>query len=336
MDFGVWPIFAPENIRYPAKGEVFGEGSLGEGDRALKVEYIDFRKFNILNLSSDGTGKPKNVGPNVTYKLRDARGQAKEYVNYMQPLRFDGRDFFVTGMRATPQDEFRYLRIPVDDAFGIDGFMAFRATMLNPEKQNAIAKKLGAFVMQNKAGTERDSFETSAQKLLSVFAEGGYDKITEAIEKSVPEAERGAAAKAYIKMLGLAAFEAYNMGMQELGHPMIAPNEKSETLILDSLSAFSDLFYFGAPYYFQLEDYQHLQASGFQLTKSPGQFWVYLGSCLLVLGIFAMLYIKERRIWLLLKPEVNQIRFAMSSNRKNLDFEQEFSLYQNQLEQLVQ
>ncbi len=336
MDFNIYPIMEPQNVAYPARGEVFQKGKIGAGDDELSVEYNDFRKFNILNLSPEGKGKPKNVGPNVTFKLRDVRGQAKEYVNYLQPLPIDGGRYFVTGVRSTPQDVFKYLRIPVDPDGGIDGFMAFRYVMMNSDKQDEIAHKLADIVMAGKTDAEKETFAISTKKLLAVFAQGGYDSMTDAIEQSVPKEQQSSAAKAYIKMLGLAAFEAYNIGLESLNNDLLAADKSSETLVLDSLSAFSDLFYFGSPYYFQLEDYQHKQASGFQLTRSPGQFWVYLGSCLLVLGIFAMLYIKERRIWLLLKPESNQMRFAMSSNRKNLDFDQEYVVYQKQLAALVE
>ncbi len=50
--------------------------------------------------------------------------------------------------------------------------------------------------------------------------------------------------------------------------------------------------------FFELKDYQHIQASGLQLTKSPGQVWVYIGSIMLVLGIFCMIYIQEVRLWI--------------------------------------
>ncbi len=336
LDFKFYPIMEPQNNAYPAHGKVFEKGGIGEGDDEISVEYNDFRKFNILNLSPEGKGKPQNVGPNVTFKLRDVRGQAKEYVNYMQPLPIDGNHYFVTGVRSTPQEEFKYLRIPVDPDFGIDGFMAFRYVMMNPDKQDEIAHKLADIVMAGKSAEEKETFSVSTKKLLSVFAQAGYDGMTDAIEQSVPKDQQSSAAKAYIKMLGLAAFEAYNIGLESLNKDLLAADKNTETLVLDSLSAFSDIFYFGSPYYFQLEDYQHKQASGFQLTRSPGQFWVYLGSCLLVLGIFAMLYIKERRIWLLLKPESNQMRFAMSSNRKNLDFDQEYAVYEKQLAALVE
>ena len=71
-----------------------------------------------------------------------------------------------------------------------------------------------------------------------------------------------------------------------------------------------------------------------QLTRSPGKNLVYTGSVLLVLGIFAMIYVRERRIWLLVKSN-NQVLFSMSSNRKNRDLDIEFAKYQQQLQRLL-
>ena len=84
----------------------------------------------------------------------------------------------------------------------------------------------------------------------------------------------------------------------------------------------------------QLKEYEHREASGLQLTRSPGKNLVYSGSVLLVLGIFAMIYIRERRIWMLVKPD-NRVLFAISSNRKNRDLDVEFSKYQEQLQRLL-
>jgi cytochrome c biogenesis protein len=69
-----------------------------------------------------------------------------------------------------------------------------------------------------------------------------------------------------------------------------------------------------------------VQASVFQLTRAPGKKVVYLGSLLLVLGIFSMFYVRERRLWFWLKDTDRGTRvvMAMSSARKTLDFEKEF------------
>jgi cytochrome c biogenesis protein len=332
LKFDVWDLLSTSQRPTTLDGAIFQKGEVGVGAKRLKVEFNDFRKFNIINLSPDGKGKPRNVGPNITYKLRDAQGQAKEYVNYMQPLPVDKKFYFMTGMRETVQEDFQYMRIPADEDLSIDGFMQFRAVMLDASKYPAIAKTLAKSATQdNQDPAVKAQFENSVIQLLTMFAEGGYSRVAEVIDASVSEAQRETAARTYIKMVNLAAYEAYNMGLAENKKATLTNNKESQTLVQESLNAFSDMFFFGSPYFMQLSNFEHKEASGLQLTKSPGQKWVYLGSVLLVIGIFAMMYIRERRIWLLIKPQQNQVLFAMSSNRKNLDFEEEFSVYQNQL-----
>ncbi|EAY69975.1 ResB protein [Burkholderia dolosa AU0158] len=69
-----------------------------------------------------------------------------------------------------------------------------------------------------------------------------------------------------------------------------------------------------------------MQASVFQLTRAPGKNLVYLGSLLLVAGIFAMFYVRERRLWFWLKDAGSGVNvvMAMSTARKTFDFEKEF------------
>lgn len=336
LKFNVWNLLSPNNQPQALSGNIFGEGALGEGDAKLRVEYNDFRKFNIINMSPDGKGKPHNVGPNVTYKLRDSRGQATEYVTYMQPIQIEGQFYFLSGMRETVQDDFHYLRIPVDEDSSIDGFMGFRAIMLDASKYPEIAKRIAQKSLGVKGDPEvRKQFELSLIRLLTVFAQGGYSEIARVIEKNVPEKEREASATTYIKMVNVAAYEAYNMALELNKKPLLKSGAETERLLRDSINAFSDMFFYGTPYYLQLNQFEHKEASGLQLTKSPGQKWVYLGSVILVLGIFAMMYIRERRVWLYLKPEAKEVHFSMASNRKNLEFEQEFNLYREQLAGIV-
>lgn len=345
VNFKVWDLTKSNIQTSTLDGEIFKKGVVGEGGNQLAVEFNEFRKFNIINLSPDGKGKPRNVGPNITYKLRDATGQAREYVTYMQPMQLDGKPYFISGMRETVQEDFKYLRIPADDDFEMDGFMRFRAAMLDNQQYPVIAKKLAANTL-TKDSQLQAQFEQSVIQLLTTFAQGGYTNVARVIEKAVPEAEREKAAGAYIKMLNTAAFEAYNLSLIKANKPALAFNDATQALLQDSLNALSDTFFYGTPYYLQLVDFNHVEASGLQLTKSPGQKWVYLGSVLLVIGIFAMFYIRERRIWLLVKKESDQpndkpnekpseVLFAMSSNRKNLDFEQDFERTKSQLSQLL-
>jgi cytochrome c biogenesis protein len=63
------------------------------------------------------------------------------------------------------------------------------------------------------------------------------------------------------------------------------------------------------------------------VTRSPGHYIVYLGCALLILGVFAMLYVRERRVWVWLSRSggATEATLAMSSNRKVLDNDREFA-----------
>jgi cytochrome c biogenesis protein len=336
LNFNAYGLFGAKDQPIKVQSNIFKNVTLGEGDQALKVEFNDFRLFNILNLSPDGKGKPHNVGPNITYKVRDAQGQAREYVSYMQPLQLDGRRYFVTGMRATPQDELKYLRIPADEDYSLQGFMRLRATMFDPSLHEEIARRFTQDAMGDKADPDmRKKFQASVVQLLQGFDAGGYTRIAKMIEDAVPEPQREKAAQTYLKIISGATLEAYKLGLERAGLKAGEPDSNTQIFLQDSLNAMSDLFFYGAPFYLQLDEFQQRQASGLQLTRSPGKNLVYGGSVLLVLGIFAMIYIRERRIWMLIKP-TNEVLFTMSANRKNRDLDMEFEQYREQLRRLLQ
>jgi cytochrome c biogenesis protein len=100
-----------------------------------------------------------------------------------------------------------------------------------------------------------------------------------------------------------------------------------------AVMALSDTFVYPAPMVFQLKDFQQVQASVFQVTRSPGRNVVYLGCALLILGIFAMLYVRERRLWVWLTPvpEGSEAAMALSSNRQTMDVDREFAKLRKQL-----
>jgi cytochrome c biogenesis protein len=61
---------------------------------------------------------------------------------------------------------------------------------------------------------------------------------------------------------------------------------------------------------------------------------VYLGCLLLTLGVFSMFYIRERRLWIWLKPHPDgrtHALMALSAQRRTLDFEKEFESLKAQM-----
>lgn len=347
-----WNLFAPTAASFPIEGTVFQSATLTSGAGDYTLEFIDFRPFNIENMggeiaaSGDAMsvlgGSPvsdnrhlRNVGPSFQYKLRDSRGQAREFSNYMLPLELEGRWYMMSGVRASPNESFRYMRMPLDADGKIDSFMRLRGALLNAGLRPEIAARFARQALPKDAwGTEIEGkLTSSAAQVLALFAEGGFQALGGFIETKVPEAEREKAAGTYLRILELAAFEALQVAQRQDGLPAPKPDDATGWLVRDTLNSMSDMFVYGAPIYLQLMQYDEVKASGLQLTRSPGKNVVYFGSLLLTLGVFFMLYVRERRVWLRIKP--GHALLAMSSAKHTIDFEKEFTQHARALDTLV-
>ena len=312
------------------EGKIFDKVKLDKDQ--ITYEFNDFKKFNVLHLKEGEKEKPRNVGPSVTYKVRNNAGQAREYLTYQYAMPIDGRSFFISGMRETPQEEFKYLKIPADAKGSIEEFMLFKDALQNKTLIEAVAKKMAnQSASEDKNNEVKESFEKSVIKLMILFAQGGFSKIAENVDKNIPDNEKQKAVQTYLKIIDIASSEIYK---DRLNLPNKELNQSRIIFIQDALNAYSDMFFYGVPYYFELISYEQKEASGLQLTKSPGQFWVYLGSLSLVLGIFSMIYLHERKLWLLIKAKGGVI-LALSSNRKNIDFENDFRKLIQEIKKII-
>ena len=347
-----WNLFAPTASSFDVTGTVHERSTLTSEAGNYTLEFIDFRPFNIENMGGEITaprdtmsvfgGSPisdnkhlRNVGPSFQYKMRDTRGQAREFSNYMLPLELEGRWYMMSGVRDTPNESFRYMRMPLDADGRIDSFMRLRGALLNAPLRPEIAARFARQALPQDAwNTEiEDKLKFSAHQVLALFAEGGFQTLGQSIEEKVAEAERDKAAGTYLRILELAAFEALYIANRQAGLPAPTADDATGWLVRDSLNSISDIFVYGAPVYLQLMQYDEVKATGLQLTRSPGQNVVYLGSLLLTLGVFFMLYVRERRVWLLVKP--GRALLAMSSAKHTIDFETEFTQHAQALDTLA-
>jgi cytochrome c biogenesis protein len=269
--------------------------------------------------------KLQNVGPSFNYKIRDAAGQAKEFHNYMLPVELEGSRVYLSGVRSSPDESFRYLRIPADEKDSMDDFLRIRAAMMNPDIRRQAAL---AFAQSSAPAPMVSALAESAQRALDAVAEGGLQNLADILERSVPTEERDKAADVIVRMLTGAFWEVWQISRQADRLPRLERSDANLEFTQKALNAFSDSLMYDAPMLIGLNDYQHIQASVFQVTRSPGKTTVYLGCLLLVLGIFAMLYIPERRVWVWLSRDAHgqprAIRLSASTPRPSLDFDREF------------
>ncbi|NVM75876.1 cytochrome c biogenesis protein [Duganella sp. SG902] len=359
-----FPMAGNDSKRFEIAGEVGASTPLGD---AYTVEWSGFRPFNVENVGPTddpravkkgkslqeelgehmgSAGKNannknlKNVGPSVSYKLRDKTGQAREFQNYMQPVTVDGATVFLAGMRANPSDNFSYLRIPADDGHSVTEWMRLRAALQDPQLRAAAAKRYAdrATPKSPSGDALRAQLLASADKSLGIFAGdgkvGGFMAMSQFLEK-IPAAEQEKAADVVMKILNGSLWDLWQVARAKDGLEPVSEDETHARFLQLATNALSDAFFYGAPVYLQLDDFTHVQASVFQVTRSPGKNVVYLGCLFLVLGVFAMFYIRERRLWIWIKDDAAgaEALMAMSTQRKTLDFEREFAILKEKLPQ---
>ena len=323
----VWNLHSAEKTS-KMESIIFKKNELVINNQTYFFEFNDFRKFNILDIEMDNEKKPTNVGPSFIYKVRNESGQAKEYQTYQYPMMIDNSSYFVSGMRKTPQEDYQYLKLPADANGEINGFMIFRELLHSPQILNNAIKRVVAQSFPE-GGEKSQIYFEGVDRVLSGFIEGGYSQIAESIDTTLPIEDQERIANSYIKIIFLVGKELitiYELNNIEADNFLFESNHK---FVQESLTGFNDSFFYGLPIFLELKNYVHVQSSGLQLTKSPGQFWVYLGSILLVLGIFCMIYIQEVRLWIL-KKKNKDILLALTTNRHRLEFDQ-FALKISQL-----
>ena len=284
----------------------------------------------------------KNVGPSIQYKLRDQTGQAREYHNYMLPTAIDGNRVFLAGVRETPDAQFRYLRIPADEQGSVEEWMRLRAAIMDPALRTLAAQRYAQRAMpstRDGAQALRQQLAISSEKGLAIFAggdnQGGFVAISKFLER-IPRGEQEKAADIFMKILNGSLWDLWQVAREKDGLKAIEADEPHARFLQLATNAYADSFFYGAPVYLQLKTFDEVKASVLQVTRSPGKNVVYLGCLFLVLGVFSMLYVRERRLWVWLKSGMDgqsRIIMAMSSQRKTLDFEHEFTRLKTQLQQ---
>ena len=279
----------------------------------------------------------RNVGPSVSYKLRDAAGQAREFHNYMLPVDTgDGTPVFLLGVRETPSDPFRYLRVPADDQGSMEGFVRLRAALADPAMREKAVRRYVAQAIEPSRRELAEQLSQSASRALAVFAgalpvaqgkpAGGLQAISDFMEANVPEAERSRAGEVLIRILNGTLFELAQLTRENAGLKPLAQDDRTRGFMTQAVLSLSDAVIYPAPIAFELKDFTQVQASVFQVARAPGKNIVYLGCALLILGVFAMLYIRERRVWVWLSPQGqgSHALMALSTNRKTMDGDKEF------------
>ena len=356
---------------FEVEGAIGSSSQITNGDEKLTLEYTALRVINVENMTNDAGGsgadvrkvdlrqalssrlgaadktptqrEMRNVGPSITYKLRDEAGQATEFHNYMLPVDTgDGTPVFLLGVRTATSEPFRYLRLPADEDGSMEGFVRLRAALHDPAMRERAVRRYVLKAVDPQRPELVDQLTASAARAVGLFAGvetvggkqvSGLQALSDFMETAVPEAERERAAEVLLRILNGTLLELSALARETQGKPPLVESEATARFMTQAVLALSDISLYPAPVTFQLDDFTQVQASVFQVARAPGKNVVYLGCLLLILGVFAMLYVRERRLWVWVAPDGTGAKatMALSTNRKTLDADREFEQLRSKL-----
>lgn len=327
-----WPLTAQGTAR-EVRGVVNDSVKLDSPQGPLTLEFSDFKLYNVKPAPPESGKKFRDLGPSFVFKVRNADGIALEYENFMQPVEQNGRLFFISGVRESINEEYSYVHIPADAQGGVERFMRFLAALRDRQILQDAAVQVTQLSLQGGAGENnpkiRKAMADIMQRLLERFGEEGFEGVVSYLRANIPP-DRQQAVQTYADLLQEALRIVYGKVLAQEG----AAQQDSPQFFEDALNALGVMPQYGAPYYLQLTDFEHVQFSGLQITRAPGKNVVYLGFALLLVGVFIMFYVPHRRLWALASRDAGATRviFAGSSQRDRLGFAKEFDALRQGLE----
>lgn len=309
------------------------------GGETYRLEMEEFRKFNIFANEDPALDKKfRDFGPSVNFKVRRSDGRANEYLNYMYPITVEGREFLLSGVRSSLEEEFRYLHIPADDEGTSGRFFALLNLLRDGEKLRRIyAVNRSALLPGGAPGgtvTEQDVSDVTL-RLVRLFLDGGFPGLQQQSDPAADEETARTLSSASMKILRFGMEQAYLAVLADAGMDVTAVSEHDIRFLNDAIVSLSALHQYGFPYFLQLTGFEHVEASGLQIARSPGTKWVYLGFGLLILGVFLLFYVSHNRLWVHVKPGVTGTEMVLAGTRARhaRDFSRYFAQISRTIEQ---
>lgn len=358
LQLTAYPLKGAANQPFQVEGTVGKNSEITLSDERgaqqdVVVDMSGLRVINVENMAPGTEPQPKamiehvasvtgsaagasnehlrNVGPSVQYRVIGADGQAHEFNNYMLPIELDGHWVFLAGVRQSEAEDYRYMRIPADADQSLAEFMHLRAALQDPALRELAATRFAEHNAANEA--QRPLLQKAAMGAIDAFARQGFNALIE----RVPEADRESVLGFAVPMVQLTLTELYDIDRTRRGLQTNSGSQEGADWLRLSLLALANLPEYPAPIFLSLNSFKEVPASVFQIARSPGKNTVYLGCLFLVLGVFSMFYIRDRRIWVWITPNAggSRLQAAMTSQRRNLDFNQEFERFRDAFRRLT-
>ena len=332
-----WPLAGDDRSTERLDTRVFERETFERHDRQYRLEFTHFEPNNPRPDGSRIGNQPgsRDIGPSFRYHIRKPTGETLEFENSMRPLEIDGGHYFLSGMRRSASEDFRYLHIPADQQESPARFVALAAILAGDDAEGA-AQRAAREVMTGAGIAGSDlarQLEATALALLERLRAGGYRAVERHLQET-PDNVHGLESLPR-QLLDHTLAAAYRQALGETGDDPERRLTRADAEFLEhTVATLPALPRYGAPVFLQLEAFELRQASGLEVTRSPGKPVVYVGFLLLVTGIVLMFYVRFRRAWCWLEPDPRggtRVLLAGQAPRDPVGFEGQFRDLQEML-----
>ncbi len=322
---------------YALSGNIDDHIALNTAEGTWQLELDDFRPHNVVPDDSRPGGF-SDRGPSLQFKLRGADGSAIEFDNYLYPVETRGRSWFLSGMRRVANAEFHYLYLPADEDYSLQRFMRFHRALYD----DALVREV-ADTMVNSTDPELwirwgdMDIADAMTRFLIQFRDQGLEPIEAFVsQRAQTEAQQQQNLRIYVRLLQALLLGIYQRAMQDTA-PLADDGDAERGFFIAAMEALATLPNYAAPVFIEVSDYQHREASGLQINRTPGARWVYLGFFLLLCGLMCQFFLSHQRIWIVLQPEQRQTRVIIGGTRTRhyqTEFTEHFKALCKRLEQV--
>ena len=243
LDFKLHDLAAPATQDYSAT--VNQSLDLEHSGVVYRLEMEEFRKFNIFANEDPAVDKKfRDFGPSVNFKIRRTDGRAKEYLNYMYPITVEGREFLLSGVRSSLEEEFRFLHIPVDDDGSAGRFFALLSLLQDEEKLLRTYAANQATLLPGSAldgkVSEQDVSNVTL-RLIRLFLDGGFPLLQQQVDPAMDDKTARTVNSASMKILRFGLEQAFRATLADAGLDVAEITDRDTQFLNDAIITLSAL-----------------------------------------------------------------------------------------------
>lgn len=134
-------------------------------------------------------------------------------------------------------------------------------------------------------------------------AASGLQALARLAQAQTPPQQQAHALEVMLRMLTGVLLELLQHSRAQAGLPALdGQSPATQAFMRRAVASLSDAQLLDVPLALEMQDFELRHASVLQVVREPGRPWVYAGGAWLVVGVFLMLYARERRLWLWIAP----------------------------------